>query len=366
MNVGPNESKDRKKEFAMKINFRILSFLTASILMLSSYLPASAQTETFGGVTFTPPKGWTRSTKPGVVIFSDVDKAAGRFCFLTVYAATASIGNPQTDFGSNWNEAIVKPFNAPAKPETQTQTADGWTAVSGGSQVDSGGTKAVVIMTVFSGFGKSVATYAMFNDQLYIPQLDAFNATIKIDKTVAATPGTENSGVEYIADPFPDQPGYQPQQPLLGQIRKSITTADLAGHWTAGAAAVTSYFSTATGNYAGTDTVFWGESYDINPDGTFESHLTARSGNHTTRETDAGKITMSGPFITFTSKTHMQKKYQFVAYMEMPKGGAVLTMIELGMNEPAMPFERVRLNCGHAKGYITCVSGEVLSRVPAK
>jgi len=350
----------------MKINLSVLSLLAVLFFVLWSSTAAAAQTETFGGVTFTPPKGWTRSTKEGVVIFSSVDKSSGRFCFLTVYAAGPSSGNPQADFTRSWNDVIVKPFKANASPETETNTADGWTAVAGGSQIESDGTKAVVIMTVFSGFGKAVATYAMFNDQSYVAQLDAFNSTIKIDKTIAAPKAAEISGVEYIADPFPDQPGYQPQQPLLGSIRKSITTADLAGHWTAGAAAVTSYYSRSTGDYAGTDTVFWGESYDIKPDGTFESHLTARSGNHTTRETDAGKITMSGPFITFTSKTHMTKKYQFVAYMEMPKGGAVLTMIQIGMDEPAMPFERVRLNCGHAKGYVTCVSGEVFSRAPAK
>jgi hypothetical protein len=358
-----------KKNYSVtgRIESYLIKGLFALIFSIAFSCAVSCQTESFDATHFTPPKGWTRSTKEGVVIYADVDKANGRFCFLTIYAATASTGNTQTDFASKWNEVIVKPFNAPAKPETETRSADGWTAVSGGSQIDSDGTKAVVIMTVFSGFGKAVATYAMFNDQSYIAPLDTFNASIKIDKTTFAAPrAAESSGGEYIADPFPDQPGYQPQQPLLGQIRKSITTADLAGHWTAGAAAVTSYFSSATGNYAGTDTVFWGESYDIQPNGTFESHLTARSGNHTTREADVGKITMSGPFITFTSKTHMTKKYQFVAYMEGPNGSAVLTMIELGMDEAAMPFERVRLNCGHAKGYVTCVSGEVLSRAPAK
>jgi len=336
------------------------------VLLAGSFTMVLCQTETFGGVTFTPPKGWARSNKEGVAIYTEVDKASGRFCLLTIYAATASSGNAQSDFAGSWNEAIVKPFNATAKPETEIQTADGWTAVSGGSQIDSGGTKAVVIMTVFSGFGKAVTTYAMFNDQSYIPQLDAFNATIKIDKTVASPPKTATSGSEYIDDPFPDKPNYQPQQPLLGPLKRSITVADLAGHWESGAASVTSYYSSSTGNYAGTDTVFYGESFDIKPSGSFDFKFTGRSGNHTVREADTGTVTLSGPFIKFNFKSRAAEKYQFVAYMVMPNGGAVLSTIQLGVDEAALPFDRVSINCGHAKGFITCQGGEVFTRPPSK
>jgi hypothetical protein len=344
----------------------LLSRLFLMTGLLAAPYAVAAQTETFGGVTFTAPKGWTRSNKEGVVIFADVDKASGRFCFLTIYAAAASSGNAQSDFAGSWNEAIVKPFNAPAKPETETQTADGWTAVSGGSQIDSDGTKAVVIMTVFSGFGKSVTTYAMFNDQSYITHLDAFNATIKIDKSVTAAPKTPSSGSEYIADPFPDKPNYQPQQPLLGPLKRSISVADLAGHWESGAASVTSYYNSGSGNYAGTDTVFYGESFDIKAGGSFDYRFAGRSGNHTIREADTGTVSLSGPFITFNYKTRAAEKYQFVAYMVMPNGGAILSTIKVGLDEAALPFDRVSVNCGHAKGFITCVSGEVFSRAPAK
>ena len=122
----------------------------------------SAQTETFDAITFTPPKGWVKSAKDGVVIYTN--QADPRFAILTVYAASPGSGSPQTDFASEWNELIVKPFNAQPNPHTETKTEGGWTAVAGGAQVDSDGVKAAVIMTVYSGYGKTVATYVVFND----------------------------------------------------------------------------------------------------------------------------------------------------------------------------------------------------------
>ena len=39
-------------------------------------------------------------------------------------------------------------------------------------------------------------------------------------------------------DPFPDKPYVQPQKPLIGRLRKTITMADLAGTWEIGGASV--------------------------------------------------------------------------------------------------------------------------------
>ena len=296
----------------------LYNFLLGSLCFFSAASIAFAQTESFGATQFTPPKGWTRSTKESVVIYSDIDKASGRFCFLTLYAATPSSGNAQNDFASRWNEVIVKPFNATANPETETRAADGWTAVSGGSQIDSDGTKAVVIMTTFSGFGKVVTTYAMFNDASYVAQIDAFNSTLKLDKTPLARPEGPKTAVNtnsdfYDTDPFPDKPGYQPQQPLVGRLKKTITMADLVGTWEYGAASVTSYVSTYSGNYAGTDTVFFAETYKINANGTFEKSFTGRANNHTIREKDSGTISLSGNFVILNYPGRNTYKYQFIA-----------------------------------------------------
>src|SRR3954462_2696323 len=102
-------------------------FLLILLLALVSLSGASAvfcQTETFDTTQFTPPKGWTRSTKEGVVIFSNMDEKTKHFCFLTIYKSIPSTGDPKTDFANQWNALIVNPLNAPANPETETNNND--------------------------------------------------------------------------------------------------------------------------------------------------------------------------------------------------------------------------------------------------
>jgi len=343
-------------------------------LYLAAVFPVALyaqQVETFDAAQFSPPKGWTRSAKEGVVIYTDADKANGRFCLLTIYAATPSSGNAQSDFASRWNEAIVKPFHARADPETETKTEDGWTAVAGGSQIDSDGTRAVVIMTVFSGFGKVITTYAMFNDATYVAQIDAFNSTLKLDKSPLSKPEAKPASVNadsnfYDSDPFPDKPGYQPQQPLVGRLKRTITMSDLVGTWETGGASVTSYVSTYSGNYAGTDTIFFGETYKISATGAFERSFVGRANNHTVREKDSGTVSLSGNFVILTYPGRSTYKYQFIAYMVDTKGGAVLSLMQIGANEAALDANRISMNCGHGKGYVSCVSGEEWVRRPGK
>lgn len=94
----------------------------------------------------------------------------------------------------------------------------------------------------------------------YSDQATAFIDGIKLDKTQTvaqnAAPVPSNSSSTTQKDPFPDKPGFQPQKPLAGLLKESITMADLAGTWDSGAASVTSYVDSSSGNYAGTDTTF--------------------------------------------------------------------------------------------------------------
>ena len=115
----------------MKASKIILALFIAQILCLIVPQVMFCQTETFDVIQYTPPKGWTKTQKEGVMIFSDTNKTTNGFCILTVYASTPSAGSPQKDFANEWNELIVKPFKAEANPKTETQTDDGWTSVSG-------------------------------------------------------------------------------------------------------------------------------------------------------------------------------------------------------------------------------------------
>ena len=239
---------------------------TIFLALFFLFIPLSiyCQSETLDGVQYTPPAGWSKTPKQGAVVFSDIDKVTNAFCILTVYGATPSLGNARRDFAVKWNEGAVRSLGAQSNPPTDVQsTAEGWQVVSAASQVELQGVKAVAILTVVSGFGKAAGVLAIFNDQAYLPKLEAFLATVKLDKTEAPvqTPAPKSEqGIDAQAnDPFPTQPGYAAQKPLTGILKPAITVADLAGTWDSGAGSVQTYIDTYTGNYAGTNTSFFGE-----------------------------------------------------------------------------------------------------------
>jgi tRNA_anti-like len=167
-------------------NTKSLSIVViGSILCLFAPLPVFSQTERLGLVQYTPPKGWTKNLKDNVVIFSDINEASGRFCVITLYGATPSAGTPQRDFAKEWNNLVVKPWNAETNPKTETQNADGWTAIAGGSAIDFQGNKAFAFLSVLSGFGKTVSVLGILNNDSYLVPLQAFVETMDIDKSIA-------------------------------------------------------------------------------------------------------------------------------------------------------------------------------------
>src|SRR5438046_217137 len=85
------------------------------------------QTEKLDIIEYAAPKGWTKTPKDGLMVYSNLDKSTGGFCLVTVYPSTASAGSPEQNFASEWIEKVVKPFKAHANPKTETQSEDGWT-----------------------------------------------------------------------------------------------------------------------------------------------------------------------------------------------------------------------------------------------
>lgn len=164
------------------------TFLALAAFVL--FIPQSVicQTEKLGIVQYTPPKGWKKTPKENIVAFSELNEATGRFCIITLYGATPGTGSPKSDFSREWKNLVVKPLAAEENPKTESESADGWTGISGGSAVDFLGSKAIAFLTVFSGFGKAVSVLAVFNDESYLPKLTAFASSIEFDKAAATNP----------------------------------------------------------------------------------------------------------------------------------------------------------------------------------
>jgi hypothetical protein len=179
------KSSAGNRERKMKNRTTLWIVVTGLTLCLAAPLSVFAQTDKLGVVQYTAPKGWAKNQKENVVTFSEVNQASGRFCFITLYGATPSVGTPQTDFAKEWNNLVVKPWSAEASPKTETQKVDGWTAIAGGSQIDFNGTKAIALLSVLSGFGKTISVLGILNDDSYMVPLQAFLEKMDVDKSVA-------------------------------------------------------------------------------------------------------------------------------------------------------------------------------------
>jgi len=166
-------------------------------LMIGCSLQSMSQTETFDMVTYTPPKNWKKDIKQDVVSYTNVNAATGGYCLIGIYAGTKSTGDAQKDFIKEWNDLAVTPYKADpnAKPETAT-TAEGWKQLSAASKIKQDNADAFVILSVYSGFGKTTSVLVNLNDQSYLPLIDSLLANIKLDKTAKiAVPPPSNTNL---------------------------------------------------------------------------------------------------------------------------------------------------------------------------
>src|SRR5260370_40163878 len=111
-------------------------------------------------------------------------------------------------------------------------------------------------------------------------------------------------------DPFPDKPRVQPQTPLIGRMRKTITMADLAGKWENGGASIMEYVTSST--QSETSVSFNREDLVIRADGTYESKYQSRASNTTIRESDGGTIILSGGFLMKRTSDGREDESEFV------------------------------------------------------
>lgn len=271
----------------MKTSRIVHTVFLAALCLLSAHV-VFCQTEKLDIIEYTPPKGWTKTPKDGLMVFNDYDKNSGGFCLLTVYPSIASLGSPSKDFETAWKEKVVAPFKAEADPKTEMQTSDGWTSVSAASQIESDGTKSAVLMIVITGYGRTASVLTIFSNQQYLPQIDAFTTGLKMDKAQAMAD----------AKPSPAMPT-SPTTP----VANSYSPAALVGKWGTGIAG-----DTVSGNYIQYGSNATQKYYQFNADGTYRfiysgySGLAGTMGSfHITTE-ESGVYTLNGDSMTITPK----------------------------------------------------------------
>ena len=266
----------------------ILALFVVQVIFFCVPQRVSCQAEKLDIVEFTPPTGWTKTPKDGLMVYSTADKTTGAFCLLTVYPSSPTAGSPQRDFASAWTDRVVSPFKAEANPKTETQTDDGWTSVSAATEIDSDAGKSAVMMTVVSGYGRTASILAILNNQQFFPQVEAFMAGIKMNKAKA------------IAEA---KPAATAPASTTTPVANSYSPAELVGKWGTGTAG-----NTVSGNYIQYGSNAAQKYYQFNADGTYSfiysgySGLAGTIGSFNVTMEESGVYTLNGDSMTITPK----------------------------------------------------------------
>jgi hypothetical protein len=282
-----------------------------SLSLVFLFIPQTAfgQTEKLGIVKYIPPPGWTKTQKQeNVIAFSTLNQTTGAFCLITLYGATPGTGNPQSDFTKEWNTLVVQNMKAEARPQTESDSADGWTATGGGGAVEFGGTKALAFLTVISGFGQSVSVLGVLSDQSCLGQVQAFITGIEMDKIVVTTNNTPAANPAIL-----DSDGNL----VIPQPTRDLTIADLVGEWGDNPGRIaTTYVNRSDGSYAGTDSLHFTNKWTIDQNGRYTNNFFEVRNGKKLSDTTTGTVTIVGRLISIKHKG--TARYVVRGWLELP------------------------------------------------
>jgi len=280
------------------------SLFVALIFCLLTPRAAFGQTEKLGVVQYMPPSGWTKTAKvANVVAYSNRNQTTGGYCIITLYGATPGTGNAKGDFTREWNNLVAQTLKAEANPQTETQSVEGWTIMTGGAAVEMEGSKALAFLTVFTDSGRTVSVLGVLNDQSFLAQLEAFIKSIDIEKAAAAPAAAVNPPTEggKVVIPLPT---------------RQLTVADLAGEWGETAGFSTTYVDRHTGAYAGTDSLHFRNKMTFTKSGGYANNFFAIRNGQKIIDNTVGTVTIVGRVLSIKEKN--TAKYVVRGWLELP------------------------------------------------
>lgn len=150
-------------------------------ILLFLKVEAFAQQQTFDLLTFTPPKGWKKTTANNTVAFDTVHEARRTWSRVALWKSTTSKGSLQADFDSDWQELAVKAHGVSATPlATDTQTIEGWKVQSGLGKFVFNKDSTTLALTTFSNGQRYTSVMMMTNGKGFADAIERFLSSIKL------------------------------------------------------------------------------------------------------------------------------------------------------------------------------------------
>lgn len=151
--------------------------ILAALATLAVAPAAASQASSFDIATFTPPPGWQRTEQNGIVQLQSVN---GRdYCQIFLFPSRAGAAEAAQNFAAEWARLIAQPFGSPAVPRTESrQSADGWTAVTGGVNVVQRGIPVAAMLFTVTGHDRVMSVVIDQAGQEYAAAIRGFFSSL--------------------------------------------------------------------------------------------------------------------------------------------------------------------------------------------
>ena len=265
---------------------------------------AVAQVQNLGDTSFSVPAGWQYAPNVGAGFGMMTMKQGNNFWAMTVFTPWPSSGNANTDLNTAWQRVVLAGgaySGYPLQPYYDVAHTVGYP----GRRADASSTNR--------------ATYT----RLYV--LEAGKSFVPV--VVMSNDGQVLNSQEYVANALLGSVRLAPLK--ASPVKTNLTLADLAGDWTSGTASSLSYFSSTTGQFAGSSNSATGAGYHISANGAFTYKMTGVINNSSASDADSGVVELGGEFVTFKGRNHVVR-YRFLNIQTALNGDLVLTLLPPG------------------------------------
>ena len=210
--------------------FRATGF--SSIFLFSMFLTnIFAQKETFDIITFSPPAGWKKEVTENTIIYTSINNTNKTWCRIGIVKSTASKGNIEADFESEWQGLVVgnyKPTDAPKL--SKVRETDGWKIKEGVTKFKFNNTDATAILTTISGFDRCESIVVTTSSQEYLEDIDELLKSVEFKKMQSSSqpaPTGNNSDNASIIGTWganaSDQSSYRVNNGVMNYITRQYT-----------------------------------------------------------------------------------------------------------------------------------------------
>jgi hypothetical protein len=282
--------------------------LSSLLLIVILAVPAAAQVQTVGDVSFAVPEGWTYqgSADGGLMLL----KKEQNFWIVTVHAPRPTSGDQNADFKNAWRSVVsTVPDFKNSLPGYDPYSVSNKVLGYPGKYYDAN-----------SDSGKMYARlYTLETGKVVVPVV-----VLTVNRQVL-------DALNHIVEAVVGSVRIAPLK--ASPIRNTITMADLAGEWHTGMASGRNYYDRYTGNYVGTSTTAYSARYQIAGNGSFTYEMGGLWNNRPVQDKDAGVVELSSDFVTLKGHAHTQR-YHFVNLQTAIDGSTVITFLP-GQEDPA-------------------------------